>query len=98
MNKREELFYALALFVLLGVVDPLLTYIGVSHFGLTEANWIVGFLIQHSWEVFFLFKITVYGSLAWITLSFNRYPSGPLLTFFGMGVVLWNAFMIFLTF
>ena len=98
MHKREELFYALALFILLGIVDPILTYVGVSHFGLMEANWIVGFLIQYSWEVFFLFKIMVYGGLAWVTLSFNHYPSGPLITYFGMGVVLWNVVMIFLTF
>ena len=98
MNKREELLYALALFILLGIVDPFLTYVGVSHFGLTEANIFIALIIQYSWEVFFLFKIMIYGGLAWLTLCFSRFPLGLLITYFGMGVVLWNTLMIFLTF
>jgi hypothetical protein len=96
--KREELLYALALFILLGIVDPILTYVGVKHFGLIEANVLIGLLIQYSWEVFFLFKLMVYGGLAWLTLCFSRFPSGLLITYLGIGVVFWNALMIFLTF
>jgi hypothetical protein len=96
--KRGGTSYAIALFVLLGIVDPLLTYVGVKHLGLIEANALINSLIQSGWSFFFLFKVMVYGLLARLSLSFNHYPSGPLITFFGAGIVTWNALMILLTF
>lgn len=95
---RRGCGYAIAFFVLLGVVDPFLTYIGVNHYGLMEANLLIDSLIQNSWSLFFLFKVAVYGVLARFSLFFNHYPSGLVITFFGAGVVTWNSLMILLTF
>lgn len=96
--ERGGTCYALVFFLLLGIVDSFLTYVGVNYLGLVEANVLINFLIQSGWGVFFVFKVVVYGFLAMLSLSFNHYPLAPLITFFGAGVVTWNTLMILLTF
>jgi len=91
---RRGYGYAIAFFVLLGIVDSLLTYLGVNYLGLIEGNALMNFLIEKNWGFFFLFKIVVYGLLAKASLTFNRYPSGPLIAFLGAGIVSWNSLII----
>lgn len=93
---RRGYGYAIAFFLLLGVMDSFLTYFGVKHLGLIEGNALMNFIIDKGWSIFFIFKIAVYGFLARVSLNFNHYPSGPLITFFGAGVVSWNSLMIIL--
>jgi hypothetical protein len=95
--SRRGYGYAIAFFMLLGVIDSLLTYFGVNFLGLIEGNALMNFLIEKSWGFFFFFKIAVYGLLAKASLTFNHFPSGPLIAFLGAGVVSWNSLMILLT-
>ncbi len=93
---RRGYGYAIIFFILLGVVDSILTYLGVNYLGLIEGNALMNSLIEKSWGSFFFFKIAVYGLLAKASLTFNHYPSGPLIAFLGAGIVSWNSLMILL--
>ncbi len=70
----------------------MLTYFGVSFFGLKEANILMARLISLGWGFFFLFKIFFYSFLAYICLSIDR--EGIIsygLTISGIILTTWNV-------
>ncbi len=91
MNSRQ---FALASFILLGVVDGLLTYLGVSLFGLIEGNVFMRALIEQSWFYFFAFKIVVYALLARASLYIYPRIAPMVLSAIGAGVVVHNLSLI----
>ena len=89
---RKQL--ALASFLLLGILDGVLTYLGVNIFGLIEGNVFMRALIEKSWFYFFAFKIVVYAALAKASLSIYPRIAPPVLTAMGAGVVFYNTMLI----
>ena len=91
MNPRR---LALASFVLLGIVDGMLTYLGVSLFGLIEGNLLMRALIEQSWLYFFALKIAVYALLAQASLYILPRIAPATLALLGAGVVVHNLSLI----
>jgi len=87
-------YIALTSFILLGVVDGLLTYIGVSLFGLSEGNLLMRSVIERGWLYFFAIKIAVYGALARASLLILPRVAPVVLTAIGAGVVAYNSALI----
>jgi|GEM_PF-5169150 hypothetical protein len=85
---------ALASFILLGIVDGVLTYLGVNLFGLIEGNILMRTLIERGWFYFFAFKIAVYATLARASLYIYPRIAPPVLTALGAGVVIYNSVLI----
>lgn len=80
-------------FVLLGIVDSVLTYIGVMS-GLVEANIFLHPIIQSGWIFFFIFKLLVYGILAKICIDLKSRLIPISMTFIGLAVVTWNISLL----
>jgi hypothetical protein len=91
MNPRK---LALASFILLGIVDGLLTYLGVSLFGLIEGNLLMRALIERSWLYFFALKVVVYALLAKASLYIYPRIAPAVLSAMGAGVVVHNFALI----
>lgn len=82
---------AILFFILFGVVDSILTYLGVSFLGLKEANILMARLISAGWAFFFLFKIIFYSFLSYIAMCVDKEGLiGYGLTISGMMLVTWN--------
>jgi len=90
----QRLEFAIGSFVLMGILDSVLTYFGVSYLGLVEGNAFMHILIEKSWFYFFFFKIVVYSSLAWMSLKVLPRVAPQTLFGLGAGVVLYNSMLI----
>ncbi|NOZ58271.1 MAG: hypothetical protein GXO66_01635 [Euryarchaeota archaeon] len=91
MSPRQ---LALASFVLLGIVDGVLTYLGVSIFGLVEGNLLMRALIEKGWFYFFALKVVVYALLAKASLYIYPRVAPAVLSAMGAGVVVHNFALI----
>jgi len=88
---KSKILYIL-FFLLFGIVDSVLTYLGVSFFGLKEANILMAKLISIGWGFFFLFKILFYSFLSYISLNIDeKRLIGYGLNISGMMLLTWNV-------
>ena len=85
---------ALASFLLLGIVDALLTYLGVNLFGLVEGNVLMRALIERGWLYFFALKLGLCALLAGASLRIYPRVAPLVLSTIGAGVVVHNFALI----
>lgn len=92
---RSSVRLALLSFILFGIVDSILTYVGIAFFGLTEVNLFMRRLIDMGWPVFFIFKTSLYAMLACIAIEIDKTGLANYgLSMLGFTVVLWNILML----